>query len=435
MTRMTYLRLNPSWFMVSGSRNVCLYDKVGGAMIALGAAEAGFIRDALGARTIEEVLQTRPAEERDDAQRFLDQLLQQGMATTYDQPYHVRVWERGLSGSAAMFFEPTRLKVFSLEVTQDCVLECRFCKPPHILGRCGGCGRYGDNVAKLTADRRLELIRQAARLGATELHLTGGDVLLESSTVVLVREALRLGYSRIELTTTGLIVPPSELLDAEQVHFVLQVYSHRGQTHDDVAGRVGAFESLEGFFRVVEESRCGLVPRLVITSAAEDHWRNSLDWCRNAGRASVTVQGLFPMADPAELPGCPSWSPQGPGRDLLSVRRRFLRISPALVNLARTRHLCFNGRLAVAEDGRIMPCPQARAWTMGDAGQEELWEVLFKGRHKRYWHLHRGVFERCRECEYRLGCFDCRVIQGRGRSLSEVSFCEYDPRTGKWGSP
>jgi radical SAM protein with 4Fe4S-binding SPASM domain len=413
--------------MVRGVQNACLYDTLGGDMQSLYKLESDFLAQAQGPISVEDLLAQRPDDERQRLLAFLAQLGERNLARQYDEPYYVKPLERGLGGGFITFFQPTRLQVLFLELNQDCGLDCLFCHPRDIAGRGTGCGRHGDaNGTPLTSERRKELISQAADLGAMELQLCGGDALAAPGWEDLATTALARGFLQVTIWTTGLRPIDDRWLRNPRVKFALQVFSSVEKVHDEVAGRRGAFTALVGNLEQMRERDGNPLLTLVVTRRNEEDCERAQSFFQSFTKLPLRVAPLYPT-------GGSGLAPVGPGAKFLGVRHWFMRVDLRYLSVFEGFHPCLSGKMAVTVDGRVLPCLAGRSWTMGDAHTEDLWNILSSGRHKPYWELTKARLGKCSRCEFRLGCFDCRVIQGDGESLTEVNHCDYDPVTGTWG--
>jgi radical SAM protein with 4Fe4S-binding SPASM domain len=425
---MGFLRLHPECRLVEGARNICLYDCLGGSLASLHRVESDFVREALGSKPMEELLQARTPDERQKIEDCLTKLKERDLGGEYDRPYYIKAIERGSGPGFISFFEPTRVRVLFLELTQECPLDCLYCHVPDVFGRGTGCGRYGDlGGPPLAPERRRAILRQAVDLGAGELHLIGGDVLLAPNWEEVLEEALALGLALVTVWTSGFTPLPDRWAGDPRVRFAFLVYSHHPEVHDEVAGRPGAHAALMTNLELLKTAGGSPFISLVVTSRAEDHWSEAETFYKPYTRLPPRVIPLFPTGDGA-------LTPTGAGRTLLSARRWFMRVDPRLLSMTQDYHTCFAGKLAITADGRVLACPGGRKWVLGDAKTENLWAILSAGRHKPYWARAKTRLDKCGRCEFRLACFDCRLIQGRGESLTSVDFCDYDPDRGEWRS-
>ncbi|HLP47049.1 MAG TPA: SPASM domain-containing protein [Candidatus Deferrimicrobium sp.] len=92
---------------------------------------------------------------------------------------------------------------------------------------------------------------------------------------------------------------------------------------------------------------------------------------------------------------------------------------------------CWGKKIIVMKDGTIKPCIHSRI-TIGNIFKDDLGMMVNQS--KEYWKLTKDKVEKCRDCELRYACFDCREIAWRkgGKISSSNPFCRYDPYTGHW---
>ena len=126
---------------------------------------------------------------------------------------------------------------WTLEVypTLRCNLDCSFCDTTE---------RHQPARGELPVARWLELLEEAAALGAKRLMvLGGGEPMISLATMPLLRRAKALGLEGM-LTTNGTLMPRpllAELVEIgwDEVHF--SVDGAEAATHDRLRGRPGAF--------------------------------------------------------------------------------------------------------------------------------------------------------------------------------------------------
>lgn len=92
---------------------------------------------------------------------------------------------------------------------------------------------------------------------------------------------------------------------------------------------------------------------------------------------------------------------------------------------------CWGRKVAVTADHHVRPCiySQLTVGKLDKADPDELVEKL-----KPYWEITKDKVEKCKECEFRYVCFDCREIARRqGNDLYAANpNCGYNPQTGTW---
>ena len=89
---------------------------------------------------------------------------------------------------------------------------------------------------------------------------------------------------------------------------------------------------------------------------------------------------------------------------------------------------CWGNTVAVDVDGSIKPCLWA-GYSLGNIHKKKISDLIIDGEFEYYWGLTKDKIETCMNCEYRYGCFDCRVLaySDTGCMDSKTVGCNYNP--------
>ncbi len=92
---------------------------------------------------------------------------------------------------------------------------------------------------------------------------------------------------------------------------------------------------------------------------------------------------------------------------------------------------CWGEKLAVTREGKVRPCIHSSI-AVGDIMVDDIKEILEKM--DKYWTLSKDKINKCKDCELRHVCFDCREVAYRhgGDLFSAQPNCSYDPYKGTW---
>ena len=98
---------------------------------------------------------------------------------------------------------------------------------------------------------------------------------------------------------------------------------------------------------------------------------------------------------------------------------------------------CWKGKVAITDDGSVLPCVFGRECVAGNILTQPLSDILSRDDGmKKYWYMIKDRIDVCRDCEFRYGCYDCRPLArgwGGGHLTAKTFGCGYDPYTGRWG--
>jgi radical SAM protein with 4Fe4S-binding SPASM domain len=117
--------------------------------------------------------------------------------------------------------------------------------------------------------------------------------------------------------------------------------------------------------------------------------------------------------------------------ELSRVTAEFFKLKETHYRFNREFNSCWGKKIAVMRDGKVRPCIYSEV-VIGDLNTEPAADILERARG--YWEITKDKVKRCRDCELRYICFDCREIARREENDLHAPnpHCSYDPHTGKW---
>ncbi|MDR6923543.1 grasp-with-spasm system SPASM domain peptide maturase [Chryseobacterium sp. 2987] len=93
---------------------------------------------------------------------------------------------------------------------------------------------------------------------------------------------------------------------------------------------------------------------------------------------------------------------------------------------------CLNRKLSIDTDGNIKNCPAMKA-SFGNIRNTALEEAVSHSEFKRYWNITKDQITKCKDCEFRHVCIDCRAyIENPEDQYSAPLKCGYDPQICEW---
>lgn len=116
-----------------------------------------------------------------------------------------------------------------------------------------------------------------------------------------------------------------------------------------------------------------------------------------------------------------------------TVDGNFCKITESIVNFNKQYNSCWGTVIAITSDGKIRPCIHSQI-EVGNIENEigDIDRLLEKM--QPYWKFNKNKVDRCRNCEFRHVCYDCREIAMRknGEIAGPNPLCNYNPHTGSW---
>lgn len=93
---------------------------------------------------------------------------------------------------------------------------------------------------------------------------------------------------------------------------------------------------------------------------------------------------------------------------------------------------CLNRKIAIDAKGEIRNCPGMQE-SFGNIRDTTLAEAIHKPGFKKYWNITKDHITKCKDCEFRHICTDCRAYLDMPEDvLSAPLKCGYNPYTNEW---
>lgn len=406
-----FFRLLNHCRLVEGACRAAIYDLNSGRVLSVNSSAADLLV-ACQSRAVEDILADLP-----DAalfQSFLNMLAEKQLGSFYVVEPAAR---------PADFPVPSPVLDFLwLELTAKCNNRCLHCYSESDI--------HSEETAVPHA-RWLELLCEARAEGATGVQLIGGEPLLYSSWQELVEKAAALQYQYIEIFTNATLIREEDIdfFKRHHVHVATTIYAAHAAVHDSVTKNPGSFErTLSAVKRMLA---AGVPVRIasIIMKVNEAEAENILRLCQQLGVDPQPPDVIRPTGRGDD----DSLLPENYRR--LPVRPPFA-VDPGDFFQAQCINPCLAGKIAVTANGDVFPCIFARSMVCGNILQTPLRDVIRGAALQTCWHTTKDCVEKCRDCEYRYACHDCRPLaQGADAEknwLAASPGCSYNPYIGRW---
>ncbi len=408
-----YYRLQEYCRLVAGARRGAVYNLQTGKVLSINQGALQLLL-ACQQSPLEDVLDIQAPEDKIFID-FLHRLAEMGLGSFYlDKPAAVRT-----ETPAA---EPSKLNFLWLELTSTCNNRCLHC-----YATSGPCA---DSDA-VPHERWLSLIAEARAAGATAIQFIGGEPLLYPRWRELVEKARAENFDFIEIFTNATLIDDACVAFCKQhgVNIATTIYADNAAVHDRVTLNPGSFAKTMAAVEKILAAKIPLRIASIIMKANENEAQKIMDLCARLGVEVTPPDVVRPTG-------------RGDDKDLLPaayakppIRPPFY-TDPDTFAKAQRCHTCLDGKIAVTAGGDVIPCIFARSEICGNILSSSLADVLNGRRLQQCWHTTKDHVDKCKDCEYRYACTDCRPLaQGADsakRWLACSVDCPYNPYTGKW---
>jgi len=413
-----YYRLHNHCQLVEGAARGAIYDLQKGKVYSINRGAVELLK-ACKQNTITDVLDINcPGDQTYLA--FLDGLTDKGLGGFYATNQRL---EKVEVEPAPLPELPVKIDFLWLELTSACNNRCLHC-----YATSGPCVQDTDKVPH---ERWLSLISEAKQAGASAIQLIGGEPLLYKNWQDLVIKAHEEGYEFIEIFSNATLIDDSciDFFKKYNVNIATTIYADNAAVHDKVTLHQGSFTKTITAVKKILAAGIPLRIASILMKANEDQAENIMKLCSELGVEVTPPDVVRPTG-------------RGDDKDLLPATYSKPPIKPPFYTdeysfyQAKQCHTCLAGKIAVTASGDVIPCIFARNQVCGNILAAPLAEVLNGQLLKQCWHTTKDHVEKCKDCEYRYACSDCRPLaQGsdpQKRWLACSVGCSYNPYTGKW---
>lgn len=399
--------------LVLGANRGAIYNLQTGKVFSINKGAVTLLQKCKNA-AVEHILDTA-AEQSKPYLEFLDQISAMGLGSLYvntppeapDQPLQV---------------QPPQLEFVWLELTSRCNNRCLHCYTT------SGPTEHNDCVPH---ERWLSLIAEARREGATGLQFIGGEPFLYPRWRELVEKAHGEGYELIEIFTNATLIKDTDIafLQKYDVNIATTIYADNAATHDLVTKRPGSFAKTMTAIKKIQTAGIPLRIASIIMKANEHEVENIIKLCTELGAYTAPPDIVRPTGRGEDHKLLPASYTRPP------IKPPFFTDAESFAT-AQRYHSCLAGRLAITASGDVIPCIFARSQLCGNILNLPLKDVLHGEALQKCWQTTKDHVTKCRDCEYRYACTDCRPhAQGSDQNkkwLACSKDCSYNPYTGKW---
>jgi len=382
-----YFRLNPECHFIKGEVRGAIYDLIDGKICSLDQKETKLIASCENNEPI------------CDDEDLLRNLRDVHVGNMYNNKVYIKKLYFGSPSLISPEGSPPELQRAYLEINNSCNRNCWFCGYYGIkrsMG-CMGCNKWKDNNESLTLKRWEKLLEELNDLGCKEIFLKGGDLTLSWNNTKSILDYAKDMFDTIYITLHKLSLSDSIVNDLDdKINIIIQ-----SENLNELSSRSHAYAGL-------------------LTIKPED-WRNNKDAIGNVANKDIMVD--FVIDDANQLVNNIKTMPKNMSLDVQKFTNSL------------KYHPCIGHTITITHSGDTIPCPMMRTHKLGNIKDKELYTIFenANGDIYKFWGLNLNNIEKCKVCEYRYACNDCRALEESltGRLDGKV-LCGYNPKNGEW---
>lgn len=333
---------------------------------------------------------------------------------------------------------PMGLDFAWLEITDDCNQRCLHCY-----------GNFSPRYRTKTIDvftytEWLQTIEKLKAENCRRLQFIGGEPFSYKSegagkTVLDLAEfAVNTGFDTVEIFTNGTLIDENAAKRIKElgVHIAMSLYSANPKIHDTITRKPESYLRTMRTLDLLQKADVPIRLAVIVMKQNEEEIEGVLEMIKGRGLSAKSPDVVRPS-------GRAISKNLSPATDTL--RKYGLMTKPNFATnptdfwFRHKYNSCLAGKIAIAQDGKVLPCVFSRNEKVGDVKKQNLSDILHSGAADKFWQLSTDHILVCRDCEYRFACFDCRPLaeganNGQGYLNAPNPRCTYNPYVGEWGN-
>ena len=316
-------------------------------------------------------------------------------------------------------------KLAWIEITDACNLRCIHCYE-------------GETHSKMNNSLCLaewkKLIDQLVELNVKTIIVIGGEPtcykyvgeILKYISKFHVKSTLFTNATNINDDLFNIIVETNTMVKTS-------VYGHNAELHDSITQVKGSFDRMVYNISRLKKAGIDVTSSIIVMRENEQYVDEIIDFTKNLGmnfNKYDVIRNVYGGSQNLHSPISEK------------ILNKAFRTSPNFgcskeyFDSAFSRNTCWYGKIAIKENGDVIPCEFERNIIYGNVKKDSLYNILHSDTLMNYWFLDFSKIEFCKDCEFRFACKDCRPLglSVCGNIATKNPRCTYDPYHGVWES-
>lgn len=409
---MRYFKLHVFCKYISGHDSGCIYNMKSHEMISV----SDPVNAVLEKAQRNELLSENESEK-------LKELEEKELGEFYEKPIYVESFQYGSNPAIKTMISPNYyIKRCYIQVTNDCELDCSFCEANNSVNRRTGCKRWNNIDAKISLEEWDKAIIQLKKLGCDEICFIGGNPFLAFDKLSkIVETAVNEGITNFSVYSHEIDVNDNILAFLRKYKFIFvgTVITYRSETFEKITGQrkeiVHFWENIE---RLIN-NQIRFVGNIVVGNFNEDE-----------------IEEITNEFSDRHIPFKYNIIYNKPWNHFFSEKHiskmydketDFGVVTKESVSFLGEYNSCLYGQLYINIAGEISPCPMMNTYIVGNIKNNGgIVAAVSSASYQRVVQMNRNKIDRCKDCSYRLNCFDCRAIEFMATNkIDEQEYCKF----------
>lgn len=316
-----------------------------------------------------------------------------------------------------------KLDMAWIEITQTCNMKCIHCYE-------GDVHKSSKKVLKL--DEWKDVINQLANQNISRLIVIGGEPGCHKNLLEILDYASQFSFKTILFTNASLLSKSLiECITKNKIIVKISIYGHCAKVHDEITKVSGSFDKLVHNVNILVKNGVYVEAAIIIMRENQDYLDQTIAFVRSIGMHYKKYDVIREVFDGKQSEHIPT------NKDLIkrvSLTRPNFHITKEKFMNNQIRNTCWYGKIAILENGNVIPCEFERTIIYGNIYKNSIEEILKNPCTKEAWFFDVSKIENCRDCEYRFACKDCRPLGKAvcGNISTRNPRCHYNVYEGIW---
>ena len=390
-----YYSLNENVYLVEGKCNSCLYDFNNGKLYRINQHLSALLKRINDKNTCEQLFSNTE-------KNVLNDLCDKALVIQSEKHNVTSIFELCED-------REKNIDYAWIEITTKCNLKCIHCynEASSICAR------------EMSLENYIEIIDVLVNYGIKKVQLIGGEPFFNSELLKQMLDYTVGKFDSIEIFTNGTLITEewADYIAKHNIHVGVSVYSYDDSSHDSVTKCIGSHERTNQainmlYARNIKYRVCNVLMKDVqvgVRNTEKYSLSEEKDIVRMSGRASFSLLTRELL------------------RKKLITQNTFKKpLNKYFTMRIISGHNCFGKRIYISVDKKIYPCPMERRICHGTIEKKQL------PLESTILNFNKDKIDKCKECEYRYTCFDCRPNSLDGELYEQPWYCTYNPSKGEW---